>query len=153
MRKAMKVAPFAAAALVAIVYFGIRLFGGVSITNEIQTKEGLQQRAAAFEKATRYDDWMGTRVRNGGWAKGILFWPLKPTDAEIEGAGEFAELVLQGQQYAKGCGSVTFSGNTVSEGQIRMINQVADYLQRDDVTWEDPALKTVLTALKNAEAC
>jgi hypothetical protein len=56
----------------------------------IETRGGMQQRAAAVEKALRYDDLVGTRVRRGGMFKGVMFWPIKPTDGEIGGAAELA---------------------------------------------------------------
>ena len=78
MRKARKAAPFAAAAHVAVIYFGIAKFSGTPDTAAIDTREGIEQRAAATEKVIRYDDWMDTRVRKGGWLKGILLWPIEP---------------------------------------------------------------------------
>jgi hypothetical protein len=106
MRKARKAAPFAVAALIAAIYFGTAIFSETPVTQAIETREGIRQRAAAAEKVIRYDDWMDTRVRRGGWVKGFLLWPIEPGPAEIRGAGEFVGLVLASQQYAKGCGSV-----------------------------------------------
>ena len=153
MRKAWKVAPFVAAALAAVVYFGIAIFSGTPVTEGIDTRKGLQQRAAAFEKVVRYDEFMGTHIRKGGWLKGILFWPIEPDPYEIKGAAEFAGLAVEGQPYAKGCGSVADNGNTLSKEQISMVSDVADYIQREDVRWEEPPLLTVVTGLERADKC
>ncbi len=69
MRKAQKAAPFAAAALAAVIYFGIAIFSRTPVTENIETRDGLKQRAAALEKVVRYDDWMATRVRKGAGSR------------------------------------------------------------------------------------
>lgn len=153
MRKARKAAPFAAAALVAVIYFGIAIFSRTPITEDIGTRKGLQQRAAAVEKVVRYDDWMSTRVRKGGWLKGILLWPIEPSESEIKGAAEFVGLVIEGQRYARGCGSVGGYGTTLTKEQITMISDVADFIQRDDLQWEEPAPLMVVAALESADKC
>ncbi len=153
LRKALKVAPFAAAALAAVIYFGIAIFSGTPVTEKIETREGLRQRAAATEKVFRYDDWMNTRVRRGGWAKGILLWPIEPDPFEIRGAAEFAGLVIEGQQYAKGCGTVLSYGNSLTNEQIKMVRDVADFIQRDDLQWKEPAPMMVVAALESAKSC
>lgn len=153
MRKARKAAPFVAAALVAVVYFGVAIFSRTPITQAIETRQGLQQRAAAVEKVVRYDDWMATRVRKGGWLKGILFWPIEPNESEIKGAAEFVGLVIEGQRYAKGCGSVVGYGNSLTDEQIKMVSDVADFIQRDDLRWEEPAPLMVVAGLESADKC
>lgn len=62
-RDIIKWSPVAFAATVAIVYFGIRFTSGVDVSATLESKVGLQQRAAAAEKVIQYDDWMGARVR------------------------------------------------------------------------------------------
>lgn len=153
LRKVQKAAPFVAGALVIIAYFGVRIFAATPVTESIDSRLGLQQRSAAAEKAIRYDDWSGTRVRRGGWLKGILFWPIEPTETEIQSAAEFVTVVLEGQQYAEGCGSVTGYGDSLSDSQIDMISEVADYIQDDSVVWEDPPVFTILRGLESASAC
>lgn len=153
MRKALRVAPYVATAIALVTYFGVALFSGTPVTDPIETRQGIQQRAAAAEKVIRYDDWMDTRVRRGGWFKGILLWPIEPDAYEIKGAGEFVGLVLEGQQYAKGCGSVTGYGNTLTDQQIKMVGEVADFIQRDDVQWKEPAPMTVVAALESVKPC
>ena len=153
MRKAIKLAPLVAGALAVIAYFTVRLVSGTPVTESIETRAGLQQRAAAVEKVIRYDNWMSTRVRRGGWLKGVLLWPIEPTDAEINGAADFVGLVLEGQQYAEGCGSVVSYGDNLTDDQIDMVGEVADYIQRDDVQWEEPAVMTVVVGLQQADKC
>jgi hypothetical protein len=153
MRKALRAAPYAAAATALVFYFGVALFSGTPVTEAIETREGIKQRAAAAEKVIRYDDWAGTRVRRGGWLKGILLWPIEPDPYEIKGAGEFIGLVLEAQQYAKGCGSVVGYGDSLSDEQIRMVRGVADVVQRDDLQWKDPAPMTLVAALESVKPC
>lgn len=152
-RKAVKAVPFVAAAVAAIIYFGVALFSGTPVTEPIETRKGIEQRAAATEKVIRYDDWMHTRVRRGGWLKGIMLWPIEPNPFEVKGAGEFVGLVLEGQQYAKGCGSVVGYGNSLTDDQIRMVGEVADFIQRDDLQWKEPAPMTVVAVLDSVKPC
>ena len=153
MRKLRRVALFVAAALAVTVYFGVALFSGTPVTESIETRDGIIQRAAAAEKVIRYDDWADTRVRRGGWLKGILLCPIEPDAYEIKGAGEFVSLVLEAQQYANGCGSVVGYGDSLTKEQIRMVSDVADLVQRDDLQWRDPAPLTVVAALERVRPC
>ena len=153
LREAIKLFPYAAGAIVIVAYFTVRLMSATPVTESIETKEGLLQRADAVEKALRYDDWMDTRVRRGGFLKGLLLWPIEPTDGEIEGAAEFVGLVMEGQQYAQGCGVVTGYGETLSNDQIKMVGDVIDYLQRPTIRWLDPPIRTVIPALESASVC
>src|SRR3546814_14129204 len=90
----MKMMPWWIAALCVVAYFGWRLFSAVDVSAPIASREGVVQRAAAMEKYVRYDDFMHTEVRKGGWLKGIMFWPIEPSDAEMTAASEFAGLTL-----------------------------------------------------------
>ncbi len=80
-------------------------------------------------------------------------WPIEPDPYEIKGAAEFAGLVIEGQQYAKGCGSVGGYGTTLTDQQIKMVSNAADFIQRDDLQWEGPAPLMVVKALENADSC
>ncbi len=152
-RKALKIAPVAIGALVVIAYFGVRLFSATPITAGIETREGLLQRAAAVEKVIRYDDWMGTRVRRGGLFKGLILWPIKPTDPEIEGAAEFVGLVLEGQKYADGCGAVVGFGEDLTDDQIQLVSHVSNHIQNPNIDWQNPPPMTILKGLETAKAC
>src|SRR3546814_20852323 len=81
-------------AVCVVAYFGLRLCIAVDVSAPIASREGVVQRAAAMEKYVRYDDFMHTEVRKGGWLKGIMFWPIEPSDAEMTAAAEFAGLTL-----------------------------------------------------------
>lgn len=152
-RKAIKALPWALGALVVALYFGIRIFSGTPVAAPLESREGLEQRAAATEKVIRYDDWMGTRVRRGGWLKGIMLWPVEPTESEIDGAAEFVALVIEGQGYAGGCGAVRGSADGLSDAQIDMIGEVAEYVRADSTVWKDPSVETVLDGLEQATRC
>lgn len=152
-RRAIKAAPYVGGILAVAIYFGIALFSATPVSDPIETKAGLQQRAAAAKKAIRYDDFMGTRVRKGGWLKGILFWPIEPSESETQGAAEFFGLVLEGQQYAEGCGSIANDGQSLSDGQIGMVSEVADYVLHSNTKWREPPIRTVVDGLQEAEAC
>lgn len=152
-RKIEKAAPWVIGGLVVVAYFGVKLFSATPVTAELESREGLVQRASAIEKVITYDKWMGTHVRRGGWLKGILLWPIESSEDEIQGAAQFAGLVIQGQEYVDGCGSVIDTGENLSDEQIKMIGEVAEYIQRGDITWDEPAVQTVLDGLQEASAC
>lgn len=153
LRRAIKLFPYVAFAVAVVAYFGIRLFSATPITADIESREGLIERAAAAEKVLRYDDYMSTRVRRGGWLKGIFFWPIEPTEQEVDGAVEFVSLVIESQGYVGRCGAVTGYGNQLTDGQIKMIEEVADYIQSEEALFEDPPVTAVLSGLERASAC
>src|SRR3546814_16807963 len=92
----MKMMPWVIVAVCVVAYFGLRLFSAVDVSAPIASREGVVQRAAAMEKYVRYDDFMHTEVRKGGWRKGIMFWPIESSDTESETAWEFGVLQLGG---------------------------------------------------------
>jgi hypothetical protein len=157
-RNIIKWTPVALCIVAVIAYFGIRLTSGVDISAPIETKLGLQQRAAAAEKVIRYDHFMGTHVRRGGWLKGIMLWPIEPSKAEVKGAGEFVALVLQGYellaQKREICGTlVSGYGDKLSKEQITFTDEIAEQMQRHDMKWYTPPLITVLQPIKAKFPC
>lgn len=74
---------------ISISALSIRYYSAVEVTDTITEKSGIIQRADALQKILRYDDWMDTRVRKGGWLKSFLLWPIEPTKEEINSAAEF----------------------------------------------------------------
>lgn len=157
-RDIIKWTPTVLGVVAAIVYFGIRLTSGVEVTDPIETKLGIQQRAVAAEKVIRYDDWMGTHVRRGGWLKGIMLWPIEPDEAEIKGAGEFVSLALDGYdvlaQKGQVCGSLIGGyDNKLSKEQISFTDDIAEEIQRDDLQWQTPPVLTVLVPIKEKFPC
>ncbi len=156
-RKMIKAAPWIIGVIAIIAYFGIRLLSATSINHTLETKEGIQERAAAVEKLLRYDDWMDTHVRKGGWIKGILMWPIKPTEAEIKGASEFAALAYEAQQVnfeRINCPTIPGGGvDTASKEEIDYLAKVAEYLLGPHIQWQEPPVVTVLDAAKVAGKC
>ena len=70
-----------------MVSFGVRQFSLLDLDAPARSREGLVQRAAAFEKARNYDPPSGFSLRAG--AANILMWPIEPTEEEIAAAREF----------------------------------------------------------------
>lgn len=141
-----------------IIYFGIRFASEVNVSATLESKLGLQQRAAAAEKVIQYDDWMGTRVRRGGWIKGILLWPIEPSDVEANAAGEFVSVALEGYniltQQNEICGNlINGYGNQLSDEQIKFVDEIAVTIQEPNLSWQEPPVMTVLHAIKEKFPC
>ena len=157
-RDIIKWTPAALGVIAVVAYFSIKLTSGVEITEPIETRLGIQQRAAAAEKVIWYDDWMGTHVRRGGWLKGIIFWPIEPDEAEIRGASEFASLALEGYsilaQKREICGTLIAGyGDKLSKEQISFTDGIAEQMQRDDIKWDTPPVMTVLPPIRAKFPC
>ncbi|HZV17586.1 MAG TPA: hypothetical protein VFF84_02725 [Sphingobium sp.] len=156
-RKAIKVMPWVLAGFGVTAYFAIRFLSATPINHAIDTREGIQERAAAVGKLLRYDEWMDTHVRKGGWIKGILLWPIQPTDAEIEGASEFAALAYEAQQLSVeqfGCPSLNRGyGNKPSKEELDYISEAADYLRRPNIQWKNPPVLAAMDAAKVVGNC
>lgn len=75
--------------VIAITMVSLKWYWLIDVNEPIDTPAGVAQRAATLAKLLDYDDSMDTRVRRGGWLKGILFWPAEPTEEEIKYAAEF----------------------------------------------------------------
>ena len=84
---------------IAAVYFGLRLYSAVPTYDQIETRDELIAGYTALQKVDRYDDWAGTRARKGGWLKGIILWPIEPTEDEIEFAGDMLWLSIGVHDY------------------------------------------------------
>lgn len=154
MRRALRALPLIAIPVVMVIYFGIALLSGTPVTDSIQTRQGIIQRAAAAKKVIRYDEWAGVHMHRNGWVKPILLWPIQPDPYEVKGAGEFVGLVLEGQQYAKGCGLVLgIGGDTLSSAQVKLVGDVADVIRSNDLQWSKPPVVTVVTTLERVKPC
>lgn len=157
LRKAIKAIPWALGGLAVTAYFGLRLFSATPIDYSVETREGIQQRAAAIEKVLRYTDWMDTRVRRGGWLMGILFWPVEPSKSEIEGAAEFAGFAYAAQKISTedfGCPSIPAGyGDTPSEVELSYLSDMAGIVRRPDLQWADPPVMTMVDAARIARNC
>jgi hypothetical protein len=75
--------------VIGITMVSLKWYWLIDVNEPIDTPSGVAQRAATLEKLLDFDDSMDTRVRRGGWLKGILFWPAEPTEEEIKYASEF----------------------------------------------------------------
>jgi hypothetical protein len=85
--------------LIGIVVVSLKWYWLVNVSDPIETSAGVAQRAATLEKLLDYDDTMDTRVRRGGWLKGILLWPAEPTEEEIKYAAEFLWTAVEMYDY------------------------------------------------------
>lgn len=156
-KKTEEVLALAAVAIALAAYFGTAVIYRTDVSAPMETRLGIEQRAASLSKVIQYDDWMGARVRRGGWLKGILLWPIKPTDEEITAGGEFAGLGLEaaafvGEQH--GC-TVPVSGNDdlLSDEQLAFLEKLADKVEAADTKWLDPPLMTLVEAARTVGGC
>ncbi len=158
LRKIVRWTPTAIGVAAVIVYFSVRLFSGVEISQPIETREGLVQRAAAFERVLTYAEWEPTGYGTRSAVMGVLRWPIEPSKAETEAANEFISLVLSGHaklsQESKVCGGlIGASTDRISDEAIKLAEDVADYLQAKDTKWLNPSLMTVLEPIKAKFPC
>lgn len=156
-RKAIKAMPWILGGLAVVAYLAIRFLSATPINHGLETKEGIKERAAAVVKLLRYDDWMDTHVRKGAWLKGILLWPIEPTEAEIKGASEFAALAYEAQQVSVerfNCPAIQRGyGNKPSQEELDYLSKTADYLLAYNVEWKEPPIVTALDAAKVFGKC
>lgn len=157
-RRAIKLAPLVTGIVVVLAYFIVRFTSAVTVTADVESREGIIQRAQIVEKALRYDDWADTKVRRGGWLKGIMLWPIEPTEEELNAGGELTNIIVELAQLletqARICnGPLQGSSTSFSSEQIDMINSVTAYLTGPNVQWEEPALLTVAKPIQQAYPC
>lgn len=105
-RKVEKNGVWIAIGVIAITMLSLKWYWLVEVDQPIETVTGTIQRAAALDKLLDYDDSMDTRVRRGGWLKGILFWPAEPTEKEIEHASEFLWAAVEIYDYLNTEGAI-----------------------------------------------
>lgn len=143
----------------AIAYFAMFFINDLTIDQPMDNKDGLIQRAAAFDKASTYDDWMSTRTRRGGAIKGLLLWPWEPDDEELNAANEFAGLTLEGLQLLTDQGAacntqtVLLQGEYLNEVQLDFVESVSELVQADATVWEEPAVMTLLPFMAEKYPC
>lgn len=85
--------------VIGLTMVSLKWYWLIDVDEPIDTPTGVSQRAATLEKLLDYDDSMDTRVRRGGWLKGILFWPAEPTEEEIKYASEFLWATVEVYDY------------------------------------------------------
>ncbi len=156
-RKAIKATPWVLGAIAVITYFVVRFASATPIDHALETKSGIQERAAAVVKLLRYDDLMDTHVRRGGWVKGLLLWPVEPTEAEIKGASEFAALAFQAHAVSVeqfGCPEIPRGSETVpSKAELDFLSETSIYVQNSEIKWKNPPVDTVIDASKAFGKC
>ncbi len=121
-------APWASIVIVLTVYFSIRLFSAVQVTDGIQETQGFLQHHNAFEKVLRYDDWMDTRVRRGGIFKSLIFWPIKPSDDEVLIASKYLVLVVEISDYLQSAGKICPTQQLDFSDDLLTASFFSDYL-------------------------
>jgi hypothetical protein len=155
-RKAIKAIPWFLAGAVFVAYFSVRFLSATPINHDFSTKEGIKERASALEKVIRYEDAMDTHVRRGGWIKGILFWPIEPTESEVKGASQFAGLANSAQQVVVdefNCPAVYRGGDKIPQEHLDYLSKMADYLREPNVKWREPAIVTAVDAARAIGKC
>jgi hypothetical protein len=129
--------------VVAFIMVFLKWYWLVEVTQPIETVEGVRQRTAALEKVLDYDDSMDTRVRRGGWLKGILFWPAEPTDDEVGYAGEILWWTLDVYDYLKKEGlickaSLSYNPNDDNiQDEIKIVKVLKDFIGISPSTADD----------------
>lgn len=156
-RSAIKAMPYALGGVALLAYFVIRFVCATPITDKLESKSGIQQRAAAVEKVIRYDEWMATHVRKGGWLKGLLLWPIEPTEDEIKGAAEYAGLAFEAQKISVeqfGCSVIPRGyGEAPSKEEIKYLSASAEYLRNPATRWDKSAPLTTVQAARAIGHC
>ena len=149
--------PLGLGAAALIAYFIVRMVSAIEIDQPIESRAGIEQRAAAFHKAARYDDWMSGVTRRR-WVMELLLWPIQPTDEEIKGSQELVGLTAEGFAALTAnriiCGGpAEGTENQMSDAQIELVGKVADYVREPKTQWLDPPVMTVLEPLKASYPC
>lgn len=98
-RKFEKIVPLISVIAIVSIVFALKWYWLVEVNQPFETTKGVVQRAGTLEKLLDYDDSMDTRVRRGGWLKGIIFWPIEPTEKEIKHASEFLWTTVEVYDY------------------------------------------------------
>lgn len=157
-RKALKMMPWALGAACVVVYFGFRIFSAVDVSAPLDSKEGMIQRAAAMEKVVRYDDFMHTKVRKGGWLKSMIFWPIEPTDAEMTGASEFAGLSIEALDILRNDGQICGGpairqSETLSEEEVKFVGETAEFVTSDRMKWSGEPVLDISVPIRTFYPC
>ncbi|MEN7537051.1 hypothetical protein [Aurantiacibacter flavus] len=156
-RKFLKALPFILGAALLIGYFGTRVATAVDLGASIDSKTGIEQRASALSKALRYDHWANTKVRRGGWLKGIMLWPIEPTEEEVAAAADFAGLALEASSLATseyGCSPLKVGyDNGYSDEELAYLQEIANRVRSESFVWQDPPVIALLDAALKIRGC
>lgn len=152
-------APAIVGAILAAIYFGVRLYSALPVDKPLDSREGLIQRAAVIEKMARYDDW--TSGRSGGRGEAIrdlLLWPIEPNGDEVKAGDQLIALIgsryLILTQAKQACVLVVAPDSGLPGDQrVEMFRKVAAYLRGPGAVWAQPLANTVDTPIKTAYPC
>ncbi|ATY31682.1 hypothetical protein [Sphingomonas psychrotolerans] len=155
-RTARHFTPFIAAAIVTVGYFGLRLYNVTPVSAPLETRAGIAQRADALAKVMRYDDWSSSR--RGGFVKGILLWPIEPSQTEVKGAQELGGLIFAGandlMRSREACNTgLTNGSGQLTRAEIELLNKVVTHLREKSTKWQNPPAMTILDPLRTAYPC
>jgi len=146
--------------LVIAGFLGAKWYWLIDVTRPLESTEGLIQRAAVFQKAFDYDDNMGRRMRKNGWAKQIIYWPIKPTDDEIKYAGDFMQYAMSAYLFLKKeklvCGAYyTFDleNKDISDGELSLLKEAADFAASANIADYENSAELGIAAIKFKFPC
>ncbi|MGB3469227.1 MAG: hypothetical protein WBA51_00210 [Erythrobacter sp.] len=131
-----------------IAYAAIFFINDLTVDEPFESKGGLVQHAAAYEKFRTHDDWMSTRARRGGAIKGLLLWPWEPDDEEMQAAEVFAgnslSLLATLTENGGTCSTqgLLSNGEFLSEQQMGFVDDVAEFVLDEGTEWQDPPVMT-----------
>jgi hypothetical protein len=140
-----------------IVYVSIRLLSGLDVSAPIATKLGIEERAAAYSKAMRYDEWLeGAHGRNG-LVLGALLWPIEPSNEEVSAARDMVGLSLAGADFlAKHneiCPSWASDEDGLTQQRKKLVGDVVAYVDAPGVKWRKPPAMTLLDPIRTEFPC
>lgn len=156
LRTIIRWTPAAIGVVAVIAYFSVRQFSLLDIDAPAQSREGMVQRAAAFEKVRNHTPRSGYSLR--GAALNILMWPIEPTEEEIAAAREFfsmneetfARLSRQGQICLD---PGLHSGGLDPRQLIELVRQAAAYVREPGAQWAEPPIATLAAPIRRALPC
>ena len=142
-------------ALAVTAYLGTWWYNHLTIDRPLESREGLIQRAEAYDKTRQYDDLMGGR---GGLIKRAILSAVEPDEDELRATQEFFDVVLQGhamlEQQGKVCGLPIIEGSgDTAEQRLALVDLVSAQLQDPKTRWETPPVMTVLPIIAQTRPC
>ena len=157
LRTIVRWTPVAIGVVAAMAYFGLRYYNLLDLDAPARSREGIVQRAAAFEKVRNHDP------RGGGYsvrtAVGeIMMWPFEPTEKEVAAAREFFAMNEATFARLSGRGEICLDpalhpvGMTPPQ-QIELVHQSALYVRERGARWAEPPVETLAIPIRRALPC
>lgn len=134
----------------------LRQYNAIPITDPLESRAGIEQRAAALAKVIRYDDWNPDTQNLRGVPRRIALWPFEPTETEIRGARELAAAIAFSARELQAAGQVCklpSLGGPVTEDQIGLLSRVVTRVRDKATVWRDPPAATVFDAIRASYPC